>query len=199
MPCSEAAWMMRVLDSPELRETVFPVSVDFYHEAGRTGLIGKDVELLQGVMFRKIPKSPLHQTLIRLLQHMLAQVVPIEFFVDRECPITCADSEPEPDLAVFVGSWKDYREKHPETAEMVIEVAITTSQRDRSKAAIYAAAGVKEYWVIEPEAGTVTQFTMPSADGYGDSRTYRAQESASSTVFPAFSLTLADLLQQSGG
>ncbi|HRJ11223.1 MAG TPA: hypothetical protein PK490_13980 [Prosthecobacter sp.] len=53
--------MITVLESPEARQTVHPLSVEFYHEAGRLGLIGEDVELLEGVLFKKMPKSPLHQ------------------------------------------------------------------------------------------------------------------------------------------
>lgn len=43
--------MITVLESAEARETVFPLSVEFYHKAGRLGLIGEDVELLEGVLF----------------------------------------------------------------------------------------------------------------------------------------------------
>ncbi len=187
--------MMRMLDSPEARETVFPMSVDFYHEAGRLGWIGEDVELLQGVLFRKMPKSPLHQWLLDRLRRMLESICPPRFFVGQERPITCADSEPEPDLAVFAGSWEDYREAHPRTAELVIEIAISTAQRDRGKAAIYAAAGVKEYWLIEPEANTITLHTQPGTEGYSASTTHSAEETARSTVLPEFSLSLAELLK----
>lgn len=43
--------MITVLESAEARETVFQLSVEFYHKAGRLGLIGEDVELLEGVLF----------------------------------------------------------------------------------------------------------------------------------------------------
>jgi hypothetical protein len=52
---------MTVLDTPEERQAVYPVSVDFYHEAGRLGMITEDVELLDGVIFKKMPKCPLHE------------------------------------------------------------------------------------------------------------------------------------------
>jgi Uma2 family endonuclease len=187
--------MASVLDHPEVRETVFPMSVAFYHEAGRLGLIGEEVELLQGVIFRKMPKSPLHQRLIRLLQRLLQQVVPASCFVDRESPISCADSEPEPDLAVIEGNLEAFRESHPTTAELVIEIAISTQQRDRSKAPIYAAAGVKEYWLIEPEAGTISLFNGPSADGYANCAAFPAEAVVTSTVLPAFAISLAALLK----
>ena len=182
-----------VLDSPEARQAVYPMSVEFYHEAGKLGMIGEDVELLEGVIFKKMPKSPLHQYLVRKLQRLLESLVPSGYFVDREIPITCASSEPEPDVAVFIGSSDDYLHEHPTTAEIVIEITISTPQRDRSKAAIYSGAGVKEYWMIEPELNLVTLHTNPQATGYATRQTFTAQDLVPSTIFPAFTLRLADL------
>jgi Uma2 family endonuclease len=182
-----------VLESPEARQTVYPMSVAFYHEAGKLGLIGEEVELLEGVIFKKTPKSPLHQFLVRKLQRLLAALVPSGYFVDRESPITCSHSEPEPDVAVFLGNSDDYQTEHPTTAELVIEIAISTVQRDRSKAAIYAEAGVKEYWIIEPELNLVTLYTNPQSSGYATQQTFTSQDLVTSTQFPAFALRLVDL------
>lgn len=186
---------MTVLDTPEERQTVFPVSVEFYHEAGRLGLIGEDVELLEGVIFKKMPKSPLHEWFIACLRRLLEAACGPGMFVEKERPITCSGSEPEPDLAVFAGDWRDYRTKHPTTAELVIEIAINTRQRDRSKAGIYARAGVKEYWLVEPEEGAITIHTMPTSAGYGESRTIAATQEVVSAVIPDFRVTLSDLMK----
>jgi Uma2 family endonuclease len=186
--------MISVLESAEARQTVFPVSVEFYHEAGRLGLIGEEVELLEGVLFTKMPKSPLHQFLARKLQRTLESMLPSGFFVDRECPITCARSEPEPDVAVFSGTIEDYEHQHPTTAELVIEIAISTLQRDLSKAAIYAAAGVKEYWLIDPENRSILLHHEPGADGYVRQTSFAADHEVRSSIFPAFALQLETLL-----
>jgi Uma2 family endonuclease len=69
-----------------------------------------------------------------------------------EQPVTCRDSEPEPDLAVVRGGKRDYRQEHPHTAELVIEVCVSSHDYDRSKLRAYAGAGVKEVWlVLAPE------------------------------------------------
>lgn len=183
-----------VLDTLEARQTVYPVSVEFYHEAGKLGMIGEDVELLEGVIFKKMPKSPFHEWLVEFLRERLLQICGPSYFIGKERPITCSTSEPEPDLAVIKGSLSDYRHSHPTTAEIVIEIAISTVQRDRSKAAIYAGAGVKEYWVIEPETKALSLYTRPTTEGYEAVNTYSAEETATSTVFPAFELRLVDLL-----
>lgn len=186
---------MTVLDTPEERQAIYPVSVEFYHEAGRLGMIGEDVELLDGVIFKKMPKSPLHEWFIACLRRLLEAACGAGMFVEKERPITCRSSEPEPDLAVFAGDWSDYRLQHPTTAELVIEIAINTRQRDRSKAGIYAEAGIKEYWLVEPEAGIISLHTEPSASGYRECRTFTAQDPVISTILPAFRVTLADLMK----
>ena len=186
--------MIAMLETAETRQTVFPLSVEFYHEAGRLGLIGEDVELLEGVLFTKMPKSPLHQFIARKLQRLLQSLLPAGFFVDRECPVTCENSEPEPDLAVFAGTIEDYESHHPTTAELVIEVSINTLQRDINKAAIYAAAGVKEYWIIEPESGSLTLYQEPGATGYARQTSFTADQEARSELFPAFVVHLSTLL-----
>jgi Uma2 family endonuclease len=182
-----------VLDTLEARQTVYPVSVEFYHEAGKLGMISEDVELLEGVIFKKMPKSPFHEWLVEFLRERLLQICGPGYFIGKERPITCSTSEPEPDLAVIKGSLSDYRFSHPTTAELVIEIAISTLQRDRSKAAIYAGAGVKEYWLIEPEGGFITLHTNPKDTSYATCQIFTSQDLVTSTIFPTFSLRLADL------
>lgn len=185
--------MMSVLDSPESRATVYPLSVEFYHEAGKLGLFGEDVELLEGVLFKKMPKSPLHETSTRRLLRLLSAYIPSGYFLTKESPITCTNSEPEPDIAVIAGSEEDFTHTHPTTAELIIEVAINTQQRDRSKAGIYAEAGVKEYWLVEPESKRLTLFTLPTVSGYGTERVFAETGHATSTIFPAFTVDLAEI------
>lgn len=186
--------MISMLETAETRRMVFPLSVEIYHEAGRLGLIGEDVELLEGVLFTKMPKSPFHEWLCQRLMALLQSVCGSGFVVAKERPITCERSEPEPDLAVFLGVLDDYRDKHPTTAELVIEISINTLQRDVNKAAIYAAAGVKEYWIIEPESGGITLYQEPGATGYGSHTAFTADQEVRSGLFPAFVVHLGALL-----
>jgi Uma2 family endonuclease len=173
---------MTGLDTPEERQMIYTFSVEFYHEAGRLGMIGEDVELLYGVIFKKTPKSPLHEWFIACLRRLLEAACGAGMLDEKERPITCRSSEPEPDLAVFAGDWSDYRLQHPTTAEMVIEIAINTQQRDRSKTAIYAQAEVKEYWLVEPEAGVISLYTKPGAFDYEECYSFGAQDQVVSTI-----------------
>ena len=66
--------------------------------------------------------------------------------------MTCAESEPEPDLSVVTGAPADYASEHPRTAELVIAVCVSSHEYDRGKLRAYATADVKEVWlVLAPE------------------------------------------------
>src|SRR5436309_15290543 len=105
---------------------VLPLSVKAYHALGEMGLIPKQTELLYGQVFQKMSKSPLHSFLALRLLRLLQTMVPTGYLCRPEQPITCQDSEPEPDLAVVRGREEDFRQEHPHTAELVIEVCVTS-------------------------------------------------------------------------
>jgi len=123
---------------------VSPLSVKAYHALGEMGLIPEQTEPLYGQVFRKMSKSPLDSFLALRLLRLLQVLVPTGYLCRPEQLITCQDSEPEPDLAVVRGREEDFRQEHPRTAELVIEVCVTSHDYDRSKLRAYANAGVKE-------------------------------------------------------
>jgi Uma2 family endonuclease len=63
--------------------------------------------------------------------------------------LTLARSEPEPDFAIVDRRIARRAAHHPDTAVLVIEVAVDSLPKDRAKAAIYAEAGVQEYWIVD--------------------------------------------------
>src|SRR5437762_12211888 len=147
---------------------VLPLSVKAYHALGEMGLIPRQTELLYGQVFRKMSKSPLHSFLAMRLLRLLQALVPTGCLCRSEQPITCPDSEPEPDLAVVRGREEDFRQEHPRTAELVIEVCVTSLDYDRSKLRAYASAGVKECWfVIAPER-QIEVHRRPAGDQFAE-------------------------------
>ena len=158
---------MKTVESPRipLRDApMWPMSVAAYHTLGEAGLIPKNTELLYGFVYRKMPKSPLHCALAMRLFRLLQAVVKSGLIIRSEQPITCVDSEPEPDVSAVRGSEKDFWNEHPHTAELVIEVCITSLEYDRSKLPAYAAAGVKECWLVLGETRQIEVYRQP-ADG----------------------------------
>jgi Uma2 family endonuclease len=108
------------------------------------------VELLEGVVVAMPPQSPSHAGYTALIAHRLWELVGTRAFVRSQAPLPVGThSVPEPDVAVVPGKVTDYLRHHPTTALLVVEVALTSLPQDRlSKAAIYAAAAIPEYWIV---------------------------------------------------
>jgi Uma2 family endonuclease len=127
---------------------LWPLDVKAYHALGELGLIPEKTELLYGQVYQKMPKSPLHRLLVMRLLALFQHLIPSGLHGQVEQPITCGDSEPEPDVSVIRGSIEDYRVEHPRRAELVVEVCVSTHEYDRSKLRAYASAGVAECWLV---------------------------------------------------
>ena len=119
--------------TPPRGATIWPISVAAYHTLGEAGLVPERTELLYGFVYQKIPKSPYHCYLLTRLLRLLQAVVPAGCLLRSEQPITCEDSEPEPDISVVRGAELDFRFAHPKTAELVIEICVSSHEYDRSK------------------------------------------------------------------
>jgi Uma2 family endonuclease len=172
---------------------VWPLSVTAYHALGELGLIPEKTELLYGQVFHKMPKSPLHSFLLQTLQEALQRTVPPDYLVRTEQPISGADSEPEPDLAVVRGRREDFRDEHPRTAELVIEVCVTSHEYDRSKLSAYAVAGVKECWLVLGPERQIEVHRHPTGDRFIEQTTHGPGGRLASTAVPAFEADLEAL------
>jgi Uma2 family endonuclease len=188
--------MVSALEKASVREAAVPITVEQYHRLGAAGIIAENTELLFGVIVAKMSKSPFHTWVLEKLVELLRGLIAEEdhFHVRQEQPMTLRDSEPEPDIAIVAGTRDAFKEKHPDSAELVIEVAISSSDIDREKAAAYAGAGVPEYWIIEPERGLVTLFSKPSAGKYQEKEEVQETDAAVSRRFPKFSFTLVEFI-----
>ncbi len=159
--------MAAILDRPSVRHAALPLSVEQYHRLNEEGILSERTELLRGVIIERMTKSPLHTYVVQPLVRWLESCVAANQYVRKEEPLTLADSELEPDIAIVSGDPGQYRTRHPAIADLVIEVAITTVELERDKADIYANAGVPEYWVVIPEERAVEVYENPGLDGYG--------------------------------
>ena len=190
--------MLTILDEPEMRRHALPLSVSSYEKMGELGLIEEKTELIRGVIFEKMSKSPLHsglvRTFLRAIQAILDHNQHGDLFVSPEQPLRLTDSCPEPDLAVICGREEDFMLRHPESARLVVEVCISTETLDREKANLYSEAGVEEYWLVLPEKHRIERFRAPEPGGYQDHVVIPANEICDSIVFPDLQIRLADWL-----
>jgi len=182
-----------ILDAVSARRATYQLSVAHYHRLNELGVLSQEIELLEGYLIRKMPKSPLHTFLCQWLIEALRRCLPDGFVVRQEQPITTTSSEPEPDVSIVRGASTDYRQQHPQTAEFVIEVAVTTEEIDARKAAIYAEAAVKEYWIVEPGSRRITVFRTPEGRAYRQSTVFEGSQSVACGVLPGFVVNLPEL------
>lgn len=186
--------MLAILEKPELLRQAVPVSVVCYEKMAELGLVDERTELLRGVIFEKMSKSPLHSGLTRILVKALGSVLPPGCFVSTEQPLRLRDSCPEPDIAVIRGREEEFLRRHPDSALVVMEIAVSSEMIDREKASIYAEAGVEEYWMILPCRRVVERFSLPEAGGFLRHEVFGEDEDVGSLVVAEFSVNLKALL-----
>ena len=186
--------MPAILELPEVRERVSPLTVDEYHQLGEFNEHRRRAELIRGIVIEKMSKSPLHSFIAKALYDLLVQLVPAGYLVRREDPLTLADSEPEPDVAVVKGTPADFVAAHPRTAELVVEVAVSSPGLDRENASLYAEAGVKEYWIILGLDKQVEVYRRPERGLYSEKHLFAAEVLIECSSLPGVRLRLVDVL-----
>lgn len=145
-----------------------------YERLVQAGVLGEDdrVQLIAGELVQMAPQGAPHATTISAVAEALHGLFGKESHVRVRLPLALGpDSEPEPDVAVVEGHWRDYRDQHPAQALLVVEVAESSGSFDRErKGPVYAAAGIPEYWVIDLAAAAVDVFRDPGRDQAGRAR-----------------------------
>ena len=179
-----------VLERESIRNMVVRLSVKDYHWLSASGVIPEKTELIEGIVLNKMTKSPLHAHLLRRLWEFFSNKLPAEHLLLKEDPLTLERSEPEPDIAVVKGRVEDFKTTHPNRAELIIEVAVSSLELDREKACIYAEAGIPEYWIVLPEQKKVEVYREPVGENYR--RIIRYDESDSLTCL-GLSIAVKDI------
>jgi Uma2 family endonuclease len=190
MPMSAASIM---LDIPEVRARISPVTVAQYHQFPEYNANGRRTELVRGIVIEKMSKSPLYSGIASALYDQIRPQVPSDFWLRKEEPLTLSDSEPEPDLALVHGSRADFATRHPATAALIIEIAVTSATEDRSLASLYAEAGVEEYWIVLAVERQVEIYRHPENGSYRDRTTVVGDAILECSSVPTIRVNLDEL------
>jgi len=112
--------------------------------------VGERLELLDGVLVVREPQGSPHAAIVGKVARILDATFGGGWHSRLHSPLALGDfSEPEPDVAVVAGEPADYIAAHPSSPALVVEVADSSLRLDRRfKAAIYARAGLPEYWIV---------------------------------------------------
>jgi len=169
-----------------------------YDRMVEAGIIGPEdrVELIEGEILTMSPQKSPHATGVQLAGDVLQEVFGQGFVVRRQLPLAlAADSEPEPDVAVVEGAPRDYRDAHPSTAILIVEVAEASLVYDRTvKKHLYAAAGIPEYWIVNLPDRVLEVYREPLGSDYRSRLVLRPDDAVSPRVRPEARILAADLL-----
>jgi Uma2 family endonuclease len=185
--------MPAILELPEVRQRVSTLTVDEYHRLDEFNERGRRTELIRGIVIEKMSKSPLHAAIAKRLYDFLLAKLPPGWIVRREDPLTLKDSEPEPDIAVVRGTDAEFFRAHPSTAELVVEVAVSSPVLDRENAALYAEAAVKEYWIVLGTTRQIEVYRQPEGGRYREVQMLALEDSLECGCIPGIRLKAAEL------
>ena len=170
---------------------VHPLTVDDVAAMVGCGILAEDdnVELLDGVLVEMSPPGPAHvEAVARLVMLLVPVAAAAGLVVSPQGSLDVASpiSLPEPDIAVArAGGW----DAHPGEPLLVVEVSVTSRAVDLGrKAAIYAEAGIPEYWVLDIEGRRLVVHRDPVGGRY---TTIDARSDSDAVTAARLALTVA--------
>jgi Uma2 family endonuclease len=163
----------------------------------RDGYLTGHYELIDGEIIDKMGQNPLHRIALMLVAQWLVSLFGF-LCVQTEKPITLPGRDglsnaPEPAVALTAQPTTAYMMTHPNPADLLllVEVSDTTLPYDLStKAALYARAGVGEYWVLDIVGRRLHVHRQPGPTGYSDVQGYAETETVALQVRPEAPVTV---------
>lgn len=148
------------------------LTVKDYHRLGEAGILGEDdrVELLEGQLVDISPIGTRHALAVDALNELLVMAVAGRGSVRVQNPIVLDDeSEPQPDFAVVQRPWRGYPDQHPGPQDVLLLIEVSDSSLDTDKGAelaLYARAGVREFWIVDLTTNRVIVHRDPGRESY---------------------------------
>lgn len=209
-------------DSSKILDAILPVALgegmplrrftlDEYHHLIDIGFFKENerVELVEGILVDMSPNNPPHiRTVNRLRRTFSLLDARVDIEVRAQGPVTIPEqvTEPEPDLVISAEAGLELDERHPYPSEILLlmEVSDSSLTYDRSlKRAIYAKAGIAEYWIWNLVDGLLEVYRDPQTPISGEAAfqtklTYHRGESVAPLAFPDLEVAVDDILPPAG-
>jgi len=166
----------------------------------KSGLLDQEpLELVEGELInRLLGKKRPHVVAVNRLQAWLIHTFGWPY-VNVGAPIDVAPednstNEPVPDLIVLRQASSHFTSNpRPRELRLVVEVADTSLSFDlKVKAALYARAGVSEYWVLDVAGRRLLVHRNSQSGAYADVAAYNDNESVSPLAAPEAQFRVAD-------
>ncbi len=153
------------------------------------------VELIGGEIVAMSLKGRRHEIIRGALVNSWGKLRPDDVALHSETPLQLDESvAPEPDIILHPTTLlpPDVRGN---TVLLAVEISDSSYSYDlQTKAPIYAAFGVREYWVIDAKSLITTVHRKPSATGYAERTTHASNETVRPEAVPMLGMSLAELV-----
>ncbi len=192
----------KVKTVPAIQRRKF-TKAEYYLMAEMGFFNGQRVELIDGEVILMSLQEAGHATAVGLTADALQKIFAENFVIRVQQPLDLGETyEPEPDVAIVVGQRRDYSTAHPKTAVLIVEVALSSFDYDRTfKGSLYAKAGIQEFWLLNLKERRLEVFRepvpmpdQPFGFGYKSIRIYLPDETISPLAKPDAEIKVADLL-----
>jgi Uma2 family endonuclease len=127
---------------------------------------GDPIELVGGQLIVAEPQGSLHFATIRAVEEALRAAFGLGWDVRVQGPLALDDeSQPEPDVAVVRGNFRDYVGGHPSRPVLIVEVSESSLALDREhKGSLYARAQLADYWIVNLVDSVLEVYREPGPD-----------------------------------
>ncbi|MEA5534754.1 Uma2 family endonuclease [Crocosphaera sp. XPORK-15E] len=137
-----------------MTRTTYQWTIEHYHQAIDAGCFEQQsVELLKGEIILMTPERESHAYYNSEWADYLRKILGNKAKIRENKPIILPNnSEPVPDIAIVKPLGIEYLKHHPYPDDIywLIEFSKATLKKDLTeKKAIYAEAGIKEYWIVD--------------------------------------------------
>lgn len=180
---------------------LYPSQGDWTEQAFLSLPDNRGLELRDGVLEALPVPKRIHQRIIRFLVRLLEAYLDVhpagELFVTGFKARIRPGVMREPDLMVVLDRHKAFAgEDYADKADLAIEVVSPDDPaRDYvAKREDYAAAGISEYWVVDPIKRVITVLTLRDGDAYHEHGVFREGQTATSIVLPGFAADVTTTL-----
>jgi Uma2 family endonuclease len=164
---------------------------------------GQHLELIEGELIDKMGKNWPHISIVAFLHEWLLSVFDRRLvFQEPSIDVAPQDnptSEPEPDLIVLKRIRAHFTKgiPGPQDLQLVIEVSDSTLGFDlKTKAGLYARAGIVEYWVLDIPGRRMIVHRDPQAGRYASVAAYTGEESVAPLAAPESYLRIREAFEE---
>jgi Uma2 family endonuclease len=171
-----------------------------YLRLAEEGIIGPDerTELIDGEIVPMSPTGRRHRVVTRHLNTWLAQLLVGEALVAMQDTLPLPGRNgPEPDIVVLRYRTDEYVDEDPSPSDilLIVEVSESSLSYDRGvKRALYASAGIAEYWLVDLRRRAVVVYTRPQNGDYREERRFEGGESWASPALGGREVRVEDVL-----